>query len=83
MSRPGKPCFALQRGAHERAEPSPVARGSQEGHQRGERRICEHVPLGVGVLGRPFFDRSDGPALRDEGWRELLKKLDEELSKAT
>ncbi len=28
-----------------------------------------------------FFERSDGPKLRDEGWRALLQKLDDELSK--
>jgi uncharacterized protein YndB with AHSA1/START domain len=27
-----------------------------------------------------FFDRSDGPKLRDEGWRALLQRLHDELS---
>jgi uncharacterized protein YndB with AHSA1/START domain len=30
-----------------------------------------------------FFDRSDGPKLREAGWRELLQKLDDEVSKSS
>jgi Activator of Hsp90 ATPase homolog 1-like protein len=29
-----------------------------------------------------FFDRSDGPKLRDDGWRALLQQLDEEVCKS-
>jgi uncharacterized protein YndB with AHSA1/START domain len=28
-----------------------------------------------------FFDRSDGPQLREQGWRALLQKLDDEVTK--